>query len=248
MASLSFQNVSVQRPIIDASARSIKKSLIKATVGGALQSDKVVEVVALKEVCFSAADGDRIGVIGHNGAGKTTLLQVATGIIVPNQGNVEIKGNLLPLLGHASGFDFDRNGIDNVIIRGRLLGIPKKLLRENLKAIAEFSGLEDFMQLPLRAFSDGMVTRLSVAMTILHSPNIIVLDEMFGAGDVQFRLKTKDRILNFLEKANILLFTSHDMEQIATLCNRVIVLSGGKLIYDGDVEKGIKLYQNNCET
>ena len=247
MTHFALDDVWVQRPVMDAPARSLKKTIIRSAVGGALKVNNTVEVASLSGITLDAREGDRIGLIGHNGAGKTTLLQVAAGVIQPNQGQVDVGGLLLPLLGHTSGFDFDRNGIDNVMIRGRLLGIPRDVLKEKMPDIIAFSELEEFIYLPLRSYSTGMVMRLSVAMTLIHEPDIIILDEMFNAGDEQFTRKIQDHILSFLDKAKILLLTTHDIAAVEQICNRVVVLSGGRLVYDGGVSEGVEKYRNHSD-
>lgn len=244
MASIKLESASIEFPIYEVSSRSIKKQLMRLTTGGTLSKDsKVVTVKALNNINLNIQAGDRIGLVGHNGAGKSTLLRVLAQIYEPTSGSINVDGKVSALLDVMLGMDPESTGYENIVMRGLIHGLKRKDILEKQKAIAEFTELGDYLSMPVRTYSTGMRVRLAFSIATSVLSEIIVLDEVVGAGDSKFMAKAKGRFNSMLDKAEIVVLASHDDQVIEQFCNKVLWLNAGQIGYFGSTTEGLKRYQ-----
>ena len=190
---------------------------------------KYEEFWALKNVSFEVDRGEVVGIIGHNGAGKSTLLKVISGILKPTGGELEVHGNVVPMLELGSGFDHDLAGRENIFLNGSILGYSEKYLKEKYEQIVEFSELGKFIDVPIRNYSSGMLMRLAFSIATVVQPEILIVDEILAVGDAAFQEKSKTRMLELMGGGTTVLFVSHSSEQIREMCDRVIWLGHGQI-------------------
>ncbi len=195
------------------------------------------EFWALKEIRFDVGRGEAIGLVGRNGSGKSTLLKTIAGVLKPTKGNVAIKGTVAPMIELGAGFDTELTAAENVFLNGAILGYPREMLEDNMEKIIEFSELRDFMDVPIKNFSSGMFARLGFAVATIYTPDILIVDEILSVGDWQFQEKCQRRIHEMLEQGTTLLFVSHSMEQVKSICNRAILINHGEMLMDDSVDK-----------
>src|SRR5262245_16059719 len=200
-------------------------------------------VAALRGVSLLVDRGERLGIIGANGAGKMTLLKTISGIYPPTAGRVRVDGDLACLFELATGFEMEANGWENIRTRGLLLGLTPVEIRARTVEIAEFSGLGAALDRPLKTYSAGMFVRLAFAVSTAISPDVLLLDEIIGAGDMQFQERARKRLDQLIERASIPVLVSHDMNAIRRLCRRVIWLEEGRIHADGAVDEVIAGYE-----
>lgn len=227
---LSFSN---QRPA------SIKNLLFRVKE----HHEKPMEIRVLRDVSFELKDGDRLGVIGHNGAGKSTLLKTIAEIYKPNSGNVILEGKPTCLFELATGFEMEATGMTNIRLRALMLGFSPDEVQDKVSEIAEFSGLGEHLQRPVKYYSSGMFLRLAFSVSTAISPEILLLDEVVAAGDAGFIEKATKRMNDLVQQVSILVFVSHSMGQIRGFCNRCLWLSGGEVVMLGDVDTVINAYE-----
>ncbi|MGZ8249927.1 MAG: ABC transporter ATP-binding protein [Methylomagnum sp.] len=233
---VNLRNVSIRLPIFDTKARSFKRTILNAAVGGRLcAANNITYVEALRDITLSAETGDRIALMGHNGSGKTTLLRVIAGVYHPHQGQVEVTGKVTSLLDNMLGMDGDATGFENIKLRGFSLGLKPQEIGRFKEDIAEFSELGDFLHMPLRTYSSGMVLRLAFSICTCLEPEILLMDEWLSTGDQCFSRKAEARLLDFVDKAGILILASHDRELIERVCTRKIYLERGEIIQIEDI-------------
>lgn len=201
------------------------------------------EFWALKDVSFEVYKGESLGLIGVNGSGKSTLLKIIAGVLKPTEGRTKVYGSVAPLIELGAGFDFDLTAKENVFLNGALLGYSREYLTENYEDIVEFSELRDFMDVPVKNFSSGMVSRLAFAIATIGTPEVLIVDEVLSVGDYHFQQKCEARIEKMKESGTTILFVSHSMSQVEKICNRVIWLEHGKIRSSGDVKSICKEYQ-----
>ena len=201
------------------------------------------EFWAVKDVSFELKRGDCLGLIGRNGAGKTTLLRILNGLIKPDQGRVEMRGRIGALIALGTGFNPILSGRENIYVNAAVLGLRKSEVDSKIEEIIEFSDLRDSIDAPVQSYSSGMQVRLGFAISTALEPDILLLDEVLAVGDALFRNKCYQRVIS-LKKHAAVIFVSHNMEQLARISDRVLVLSQGKRHYIGDVGDGIKSYEN----
>lgn len=204
----------------------------------------VEKFTALEDVTFDIYKGDVFGIMGLNGSGKSTLLKVISGVIKPTSGNVETFGKIAPMIELGAGFDYDLTARENVFLNGSTLGYSKKFLNEKMVEIIEFSELENFMDIPIKNFSSGMVSRLGFAIATITQPDILIVDEVLSVGDFLFQQKCEKRINEMMEKGTTIIIVSHSTEQVERLCNRAVWLNKGHIIKLGNAEDVCKAYQN----
>jgi ABC-2 type transport system ATP-binding protein len=231
MAHLAFQNVSVRYAIYNARSQSLRHQLINISTGGRLSHEvrKTVSVTALEDVSFVLNDGDRVGLIGHNGAGKTTMLRTMAGIYKPFSGTVVRSGAVTTIIELGAGMDIELTGTENVARMGMLLGYSGEAIKALMPSIVEFADLGNFIDMPVRTYSSGMIMRLMFAVATAKAPEILLLDEMFGVGDKAFQERAEARMHDVINAANILVFASHDIELIKRFCKRIFRLEHGKM-------------------
>ncbi|NWK78268.1 ABC transporter ATP-binding protein [Aquitalea sp. LB_tupeE] len=226
-----FKDVTVRFPIYDAKQRSFRQTLLSAATGGNINHDsKITMVESLKGINLDIRKGDRVALIGHNGSGKTTLLRVMAGVYKPDIGHVDIQGKVTSLLDSQLGMDPEATGFENMRLRGLFLGLKPNQIEEKIDEIAEFSELGDFLNMPVRTYSSGMVLRLAFAISTCIQPEILLMDEWISVGDENFKHKAEKRLHEFVDNAGILIFASHDHELTNRVCNKKIHLEHGKII------------------
>jgi ABC-2 type transport system ATP-binding protein/lipopolysaccharide transport system ATP-binding protein len=238
MALISLNNACVDFTIYNSLNRSIKRRVL-GSVGGSVnkKNNGLTVVRALSHLNLELNSGDKLAVIGHNGAGKSTLLKLLSGIYEPTEGNCSIIGKTSSLLDMTMGMDFELTGKENIILRSVLLGKTFSEAKELIEDIVEFSQLGDYIDLPMRTYSSGMVLRLAFGISTAVHPEIILLDEVIGVGDANFAERSKKRLADMLSKANILVLASHNNDILREYCNKAIQLDGGKIIRSGTIEE-----------
>lgn len=233
------ENVSVKYLMAYDRIKSMKEYLVQL-VKGNIQYE---EFWALQDISFEVKKGEVLGIIGHNGAGKSTLLKVISGILKPTSGSVQVNGTVVPMLELGSGFDFDLTGRENVFLNGAILGYPEQFLKEKYGEIVEFSELGQFIDVPLRNYSSGMVMRLAFSIATVVQPDILIVDEILAVGDADFQEKSKQRMLELMGGGTTVLFVSHSLGQIQEMCDRVLWLEKGRLKMAGKTETVCAMYQ-----
>lgn len=238
MAKIKLDNVSLVYPIYGVNARSFKNQLINMAVGGKLsQENKMVEVEALKEINLSIVSGDRIGLIGHNGAGKTSFLKVLAKIYDPTRGKVTIEGSSSSMFDIMMGLDPELTAYENIFLRGLILGLSKPEIKKITPDIEEFAELGEFMKMPIKSYSQGMMVRLAFGIATSIASDILLIDEVVNVGDVQFREKAKKRLTNIIHQANILVLSTHDFGLLKEFCNKALWLEKGQIKKFGEIEE-----------
>ena len=243
-AQIEIDGVSVFFPLYHGSSRSLKKTVAMAATGrlGKDQQRRVV-VRALTDIGFTLRRGDRLGLVGSNGAGKTTLLRTLAGIYEPVMGRVTVHGSLNALLDTSLGMNIDMNGRENIQLRGLFHGLPRSALPRLERDVAEFAELGDFLDLPVRTYSAGMVVRLGFALATAIRPQILLMDEWFLAGDANFMEKAKARLEELVRGAEILVLSTHSLNIVRDWCTRVIWLEQGHIRADGPADEVLALYR-----
>jgi ABC-2 type transport system ATP-binding protein/lipopolysaccharide transport system ATP-binding protein len=243
--------MSVAFPVTGAS-RSFRREILVGTVGGLFQANRtntgvdVYSVTALHELDFELADGDRLGLIGHNGAGKSTLLRTLAGCYWPTSGTLDVEGRVMPLLSLGCGIDGDFTGLENITLFGLHLGLSRKEIAERTEDIVAFTELGSFLHLPVRTYSAGMLLRLTFAVATSVKPDILLVDEVFGAGDVTFYDKAKRRMETMLAASNIFVLATHGLNLVQDYCNKACVLEKGRCIFLGPAADAVKFYQERA--
>jgi lipopolysaccharide transport system ATP-binding protein len=227
-----MNNVCVDFPIYNTTGRSLKNQLMQAATGGRLGSNERGRIVvrALQNICLDLKEGDRLGVLGHNGAGKSTLLRVISGVYEPIEGSLDIKGKITSMIDLSLGMDGEATGIENIYLRGALLGFKRQWLSSKVSDIVDFAGLGDFIRMPLRTYSTGMQMRLAFSIATLVQPEILLMDEWLNVGDAEFSERAQERLRETIQKSSILVIATHSPELVAKVCNRTIRLDRGALI------------------
>ncbi len=200
----------------------------------------------LKNISFNVKRGESLGLIGRNGAGKSTLLRIISGIIEPTNGYVRTQGNMVPLLKLGAGFDQNATGKENIFLNGAMLGFNHKEMQKKYDSIVEFSELEKFMNVPLKNYSSGMLTRLGFAIAVDVNPDIMLIDEILSVGDAPFQRKCADKIESLKNNGVTFIVVSHSMQQINKLCQKTIWLNNGIIELLDNSELVIKEYLNYC--
>jgi ABC-2 type transport system ATP-binding protein/lipopolysaccharide transport system ATP-binding protein len=247
MAFIELKSVSVAFPVFSATHRSIKMSLLPSKAGGAIGPDAEAvgrtAVRALDNINLSLRHGDRIGLVGHNGAGKTTLLRVLAGIYEPAAGSVHIDGDVAPLFDVNLGMDPDATGYDNILLRGLFLGLSRTQILARMQQIADFTELGQFLDLPIRTYSNGMRVRLAFAVSTSIHPDILLLDEGISAGDAAFLDKAKRRLRDFADRAGLIVLASHSYNMILEMCTTAALMEHGRILDVGPTEQILRLYE-----
>jgi ABC-type polysaccharide/polyol phosphate transport system ATPase subunit len=200
------------------------------------------EFWALRAVSFAIHKGERLGIVGSNGAGKSTLLRLMARIYPPTTGTLAVHGSVAPLIEMGAGFNPELSGTDNILLNGAMLGFSRREMQARVDGIYDFTGLREFAELPLKYYSSGMYTRLAFAIATEVDPDILLIDESLGAGDAAFLDKARARILNLLDRSNVVVIVSHDLAILRELCTRGLWMRKGQLAGDGPIDEVIDRY------
>ncbi|MFM0043750.1 ABC transporter ATP-binding protein [Paraburkholderia sediminicola] len=245
MAYIELKGATLDLPIYDVRGRSLKKQVMRLGRRNTIAEDNdgVVVVRALDNIDVRFESGDRIGLIGPNGAGKSTLLRTLAGIYSPSVGTVNSEGKIVPLLDISLGMDENSTGLQNIRLRGLLLGMTDEEIRTKQQEIAEFCELGDYLDLPLRTYSSGMRVRLAFAVSTAVDAEILLLDEVMGVGDASFMHKAKDRLEDLHSRAEIVVLAMHANAEIRRVCNKVLWMERGRVRAFGPVEEVVSAYE-----
>jgi ABC-type polysaccharide/polyol phosphate transport system ATPase subunit len=251
VVSIDVKNVTINFQIYGSSRRSLRTTLLART-GGLIRREgrhggRVV-VRALENVSFTLKDGDRLALIGHNGAGKSTLLRTLAGVYTPDSGSIRTIGRISPLFAAAPGMDVDDTGFENVKTCCMLLGMGPGEIERKLPDIVEFCELGEYLDLPVRTYSAGMLTRLCFAIATAIDPDILLLDEGLAAGDARFASRAEARMNQLIQRSRILVLASHSPPMIDAFCNRALLLEQGHILADGPVgDVSAQYHRRNAE-
>lgn len=238
---IQVNNITVRYKIANDRVSSLKEFVIKKIKKSITEKD----FLALDNVSFTVEKGDVVGVVGRNGAGKSTLLKVVSGIQKPASGNIVLNGRVVPMLELGAGFDMELSGKENVYLNGAVLGYSKEFLDEKYNDILEFSELGDFINMPVRNYSSGMVARLAFSIASMVNPEILIVDEVLSVGDENFQRKSKNRMIELMSGGSTVLFVSHNVKQIEEICNKAVWLEHGKVVMTGPADKVCAEYQKS---
>ncbi len=212
---------------------SIKEYLIKS-----FKRQMVVEpFIALQDVSFSVEKGESLALLGMNGSGKSTLLKLIAGVLKPTQGAIKTYGTIAPMIELGAGFDIDLTARENIFLNGAVLGYSRADMTEHFEHIIDFSELHNFVDVPIKNFSSGMLARLGFAIATATRPDILIIDEILSVGDYKFQEKCEARIHKMMEENTTVLFVSHSMDQVKEICNKAVYIEKGKVLGYGDVNE-----------
>ncbi|TPJ65343.1 ABC transporter ATP-binding protein [Mesorhizobium sp. B2-6-1] len=236
-----LESVNLHYASVGFSERSLKSMLASlATLNGG--GKKIVDIHALKDVSLNIGPGERVGLLGHNGAGKSTFLKMVAGLYPISSGKRVVEGTVRSLFDLSLGFEPDATGRENILYRGLLLGLSPKFMRSIEDEVVAFADIGEFIDYPIKTYSAGMQVRLAFAISTAVGGDILLLDEVIGAGDANFMGKARKRILDLVEQAEILILASHDLTTLQSICARGIVFHHGEIIFDGDILNAISEY------
>lgn len=242
--SIELEHVDLTFEVQNEKIDTLKESFIRT-----LKNDKSkkIQIHALKDVSFKIFKGEKVGIIGYNGAGKSTLLNVITGIYPPDKGIVSTYGRISPLLSLGAGFDLNFSGRRNIILNGAVLGYDRDYLESKMDEIIEFSELGDFIDIPIKNYSSGMLAKLGFSIATSVNPDILIIDEILGVGDVNFAKKSADKIKSLMDGGTTVLLVSHSIPQIRELCDKAIWIDNGSVRGMGEVNKICDGYLKDAE-
>ncbi len=246
-ALLELHNVNVSFPIYHGGSRSLKKILLFKSSAGRLARDgnQRIMIEALRNISLSFEIGDRVALIGHNGAGKTTLLRVMAGIYEPTTGEAIIRGRVSPMFDIGLGIDTELSGYENIRLRALLLGLSESEIKSRAADIADFTELGDYLEMPVRTYSSGMMLRLTFAVATCFQPEILLMDEWIVAGDESFLAKAEKRLAAFVNQASILVLASHSVETCLSWCNKGVWLHQGEIREFGEIRAVMDQYHKS---
>lgn len=232
MSSIQAVDLVIEFPIYGIGSRSFKSSAIRVATGGILGKDSADRVVvrAVDGVSFDLKAGDRLGLLGHNGSGKTTLLRALAGVYEPVRGSLIVKGRVASMLSISLGMELEATGLENIYLRGIVMGLSKKKIKELVDDVCEFADLGNYIHMPLRTYSSGMSMRLAFAMSTSIHADIILMDEWLSVGDAEFVQKAEKRLQDMTQQAEILIIASHNPALLSANCNRIANLEHGRIV------------------
>lgn len=244
MAEISLDGVGVEFALFSGKHHSFRSKLISTATGGQMAADPSGRIVvkALEGLNFEIREGEQVGLLGRNGAGKSTLLRVLSGVYRPTTGTATVSGRVGTLIDISLGINPEATGRQNILLRGALLGIPRKEIRERMDEIIDFSELGDFIEAPVRTYSSGMQLRLAFAVSTVFVPEILVMDEWLSVGDQEFGKKAEQRLQEVVSSSKILVIASHSRSLLERTCTRGIFLEKGEVAFDGDIREATELY------
>jgi ABC-type polysaccharide/polyol phosphate transport system ATPase subunit len=250
MPSITLDDVCVDLAIYNSRGRSLKSTILAQTIGGRVADDRdqsVVVIRALNHVTLHLDHGARVALVGANGAGKTTLLRVMAKIYPPTRGSVEIAGRIACLTDLNAGMDTEATGYENIKMRGILLGLSRQEIANLVPDVAEFTELGEYLKLPIRCYSQGMMLRLAFGISTAIRPDIIILDEIINVGDQAFADKARVRLNSLIDAASILVLASHDPATVTELCSSAIWLSRGGVVDHGPTTEILERYTKSVQ-
>lgn len=249
MAAIRLSDVTVEYPLYAANEKSLRSMLIGATIGGRVHSGRrgVSYTRALNQVTLSVGSGERLAVLGRNGSGKSTLLKVVAGIYEPTQGRCVIDGAVGSIFNIYHGMEDELTGRSFYFARGYFLGLSRRTLEAHEEEARSFSGLHEYFDLPLRTYSDGMRLRLAFTVATMSSPEILLLDEVFGTGDKEFFGKAMERMTRMADQAGVTLFATHWLELAEQLCTRAVWLDRGEIRAQGEIGEVLAVYRETFD-
>ncbi|MBX7076356.1 MAG: ABC transporter ATP-binding protein [Methanobacteriaceae archaeon] len=233
------ENLSMEFNLNQEKVDNLKEYVIKRIKGEIKPKN---HFLALNNLSFTVNKGERIGIIGFNGAGKSTLLKILAGVMKPTEGKVETHGKIAPLLELGAGFDNNYTGEENIFLNGAILGYQKEFLESKYDEIVEFSELGEFIKVPIKNYSSGMLSKLGFSVATIVEPDILILDEVLSVGDVKFKKKSGNKLKSMMGSGITVFLVSHSVDQIRKLCKRVLWLDHGNLVMDGDVDEVCDAY------
>ena len=239
MHAIEVNNVSMRFNLAKEKHESLKEYFM-ALVKGRLQFD---EFYALKNISLTVEPGDFYGLVGLNGSGKSTLLKVISGVYKPSAGSVTVNGTIAPLIELGAGFDMDLTARENIYLNGTVLGFTPKYLNEKFDEIVDFSELRDFLDVPLKNYSSGMVARIAFAIATITKPDILIADEILSVGDFLFQQKCEAHMRKLLEGGTTVILVSHSIDQVERMCNKVAWINKGEKIMDGPTAEVCAAYR-----
>jgi ABC-type polysaccharide/polyol phosphate transport system ATPase subunit len=249
MARVVLDGVRIDFPIYGTRRRTLRDTIYERATGGLIRhqgsKNNGVSVQALTDISLELNEGDRLGLIGHNGSGKSTLLKAIAGIYEPVQGSLLVEGRVTPLFERMPGVEMEDTGYENILTAGMLLGMSRAEIEEKIPEIAAFCELGEYLSLPMRTYSTGMIARLGFAVATSISPDVLLLDEGLGAGDLSFREKMAQRMEEFISRSRILVLATHSADLMKSICNKGALLQEGRLISMGPVDEILELYQSS---
>ena len=238
-AVVQVDHVSMVFNIANEKVQSLKEYFIKI----ARRELMFKEFTAVDDASFTVNRGDVFGLVGTNGSGKSTMLKIIAGVLEPSKGTCTVNGTISPLIELGAGFDPELTARENIYLNGALLGHSKKFLDEHIKDIIDFAELHDFMEMPLKNYSSGMVARIAFAIATVTEPDLLIVDEVLSVGDFLFQQKCENRINDMIERGTTVLIVSHDTSQIERLCNRALWIEKSKLKMLGDAKEVCAAYR-----
>lgn len=237
---IEVKNVTMRFNLAEEKTDTIKEYILKL-LRGKLHFN---EFFALKDVSFNIKKGESVALIGMNGSGKSTMLKIIAGVMYPTKGTVKVKGSIAPLIELGAGFDMDLTARENIYLNGAVLGFSKKFMDEHFQDIVDFSELHHFLDVPLKNYSSGMVARIAFAIATVTDPDILIADEVLSVGDYTFQQKCEKRMKELIDKGTTVIFVSHSIEQVKSLCNKATWLEKGKVIMTGDAHEVCDAYMS----
>ena len=239
---IKLTDVHLQYPLAPLGQRSIKQALLRP-FDKPSSEDAYVE--ALRGVSFSVSEGERLGIVGANGAGKSTLLRLMAGIYTPTSGSLHVSGTPRSLFDLGVGFELEDTGRENIYYRGFLMGYSREQLKHLEASIIAFSGLETRIDMPLKSYSAGMQVRLAFSISTAIASDILLIDEVIGAGDAEFQKRAKERVSDLVRHAGCVVLVSHDLNSICDLCDRAVWLESGTIKADGPSKEVTSWYMQS---
>ena len=237
---IKIENVSMRFNLGIEKNFSIKEAFI--SVFDKKRRKKKTDFWALSDVSFQVKKGEVIGLIGSNGAGKSTLLKVVSGVMKPTKGKVYVSGQISPMIELGAGFDAELTARENIYLNGAILGYSKEFIDSKFNEIVEFSELIDFLDVPVKNFSSGMVAKLAFSIATVVNPEILIVDEILSVGDIKFQEKSKNKMMEMIKGGTTVLYVSHSLQSIKELCDRVVWIEHGKVVKIGPAKEIIEEY------
>jgi ABC-type polysaccharide/polyol phosphate transport system ATPase subunit len=245
MVHIKLSNVSLTYPVYGTSARSFKRSLISRAVGAGInQESRIININALKNIDLDLREGDRLGIVGHNGSGKTSLLKVLARIYQPTSGIIESSGSIQSFFDIMLGMDPDLSGYENIHLRSTILGYSRRDSEKIIPRVEEFAELGDYLKMPIKTYSAGMLLRLAFGITTSIRTQILLIDEVVNAGDSRFIEKAQERIKELIQNSAIMVISTHDHSLIQQWCNKVLWLQQGSMKAFGQMEEVFEQMSN----